>query len=64
MPDYSSQSCRIGDCQEIVADDLGKIMLAGDWERPEMPAIYARKLAPDKGAMAELVKRQNRQMII
>ncbi|ALP54913.1 hypothetical protein Tel_16790 (plasmid) [Candidatus Tenderia electrophaga] len=64
--DYSGQSCRIGACQDMAADgiDLGKIMLAGDWERPEMPAYYARKLAPDKGAMADLAKRQNRQAII
>lgn len=40
--------------------DIGRVMLAGDWERPEMPAYYGRKLAPDLSGVAELSRRQNR----
>jgi hypothetical protein len=38
--------------------DIGRVMLAGDWERPEMPAYYDRKLAPDRSVVAEMVRLQ------
>lgn len=61
--DFSGHACRIGACQDMLAAgiDIGRVMLAGDWERPEMPAYYGRKLAPDRSGVAELSKLQNRQ---
>lgn len=61
--DVSGHACRIGACQDMLAAgiDIGRVMLAGDWERPEMPAYYGRKLAPDQSGVAELAKLQNRQ---
>jgi integrase len=60
--DYSGHACRIGACQDMLAAgiDIGRVMLAGDWERPEMPTYYGRKLAPDQSGVAELSKLQNR----
>ncbi|MCG7865849.1 MAG: tyrosine-type recombinase/integrase [Candidatus Thiodiazotropha taylori] len=59
---YSGHACRIGMCQDMLAAgiDLGRVMLAGDWERPEMPAYYGRKMASDQSGVAELSKLQNR----
>jgi hypothetical protein len=61
--EVSGHACRIGACQDMLAAgiDIGRVMLAGDWERPEMPAYYGRKLAPDQSGVAELAKLQNRQ---
>ncbi|MCU7829581.1 MAG: tyrosine-type recombinase/integrase [Candidatus Thiodiazotropha sp. (ex Myrtea sp. 'scaly one' KF741663)] len=61
--DYSGHACRIGACQDMLAAgiDIGRVMLAGDWERPEMPAYYGRKLAPEQGGMAELTRHQHRK---
>jgi site-specific recombinase XerD len=60
--EVSGHACRIGACQDMLAAgiDIGRVMLAGDWERPEMPAYYGRKLAPDQSGVAELSKLQNR----
>ncbi|MEW8438202.1 MAG: tyrosine-type recombinase/integrase [Candidatus Thiodiazotropha taylori] len=60
--DVSGHACRIGACQDMLAAgiDIGRVMLAGDWERPEMPAYYGRKLAPDQSGVAELSKLQKR----
>lgn len=59
---FSGHACRIGACQDMMAAgiDIGRVMLAGDWERPEMPAYYGRKLAPDKSGVAELSRLQRR----
>ncbi|MEW8441576.1 MAG: hypothetical protein AB2689_25795 [Candidatus Thiodiazotropha taylori] len=53
-----SHACLVGACQDILAAgiDIGRVMLAGDWERPEMPAYYGRKLARDRSWIAELSK--------
>ncbi|MEW8322402.1 MAG: tyrosine-type recombinase/integrase [Candidatus Thiodiazotropha taylori] len=61
--EVSGHACRIGACQDMLAAgiEIGRVMLAGDWERPEMPAYYGRKLAPDRSGVAELSKLQNRQ---
>ncbi|ODB85613.1 hypothetical protein A3194_12315 [Candidatus Thiodiazotropha endoloripes] len=60
--DYSGHACRIGACQDMLAAgiDIGRVMLAGDWERPEMPAYYGRKLVPDQSGVAELSRSQER----
>jgi hypothetical protein len=60
--EVSGHACRIGACQDMLAAgiDIGRVMLAGDTERPEMPAYYGRKLAPDQGGMANLSKLQQR----
>jgi hypothetical protein len=60
--DVSGHACRIGACQDMLAAgiDIGRVMLAGDWERPEMPAYYGRKLAPDQSGVAELARLQHR----
>ncbi|MCG7904714.1 MAG: tyrosine-type recombinase/integrase [Candidatus Thiodiazotropha weberae] len=60
--EVSGHACRIGACQDMLAAgiDIGRVMLAGDWERSEMPAYYGRKLAPDRSGVAELSKLQNR----
>ncbi|WP_139117023.1 hypothetical protein [Candidatus Thiodiazotropha endoloripes] len=57
-----SHACRIGACQGMLAAgiDIGRVMLAGDWERPKMPAYYGRKLARDRSWIAELSKLQKR----
>jgi len=57
---FSGHSCRIGACQDMFANniDVGKIMLAGDWTSPDMPVMYSRKLAPDKGGMSDLAALQ------
>jgi hypothetical protein len=37
---FSGHACRIGACQDLLAAagiDIGRVMLAGDWERSEMP---------------------------
>lgn len=59
---FSGHACRIGACQDMLAAgiDIGRVMLAGDWERPEMPAYYGRKLAPDQSGVAELARLQQR----
>ncbi|MEW8492465.1 MAG: tyrosine-type recombinase/integrase [Candidatus Thiodiazotropha taylori] len=61
--EVSGHACRIGACQDMLAAgiDIGRVRRAGDWERPEMPAYYGRKLAPDRSGVAELAKLQNRQ---
>jgi site-specific recombinase XerD len=60
--EVSGHACRIGACQDMLAAgiDIGRVMLAGDWERPEMPAYYGRKLTPDQSGVAELAQRQRR----
>ena len=59
---FSGHSCRVGACQDmsIAGMDIHQIMLAGDWDSPDMPAYYARKVAPDKSGMAKLAEIQNR----
>lgn len=61
--DFSGHACRIGACQDMLSAgiDIGRVMLAGDWERPEVPVYYGRKLTPDQSGVAELSKLQNRQ---
>lgn len=60
--DYSGHACRIGACQDMLAAgiDIGRVMLAGDWERADMPAYYGRKLSQDQSGVAELSKLQHR----
>ncbi|MET0078828.1 MAG: tyrosine-type recombinase/integrase [Candidatus Thiodiazotropha lotti] len=60
--DYSGHACRIGACQDMLAAgiDIGRVMLAGDWERPEMPAYYGRRLSQDQSGIAELSRLQQR----
>ncbi|MCG7928930.1 MAG: tyrosine-type recombinase/integrase [Candidatus Thiodiazotropha lotti] len=60
---FSGHACRIGACQDLLAAgiDIGRVMLAGDWERPEMPAYYGRKLTPDQSGIAELSVLQQRR---
>ncbi len=59
---FSGHSCRVGACQDmsIAGMDIHQIMLAGDWDSPDMPAYYARKVAPDKSGMAKLAALQQR----
>ncbi len=59
---FSGHSARIGACQDmaIAGMDIVRIMLAGDWDSPQMPAYYARKIATDKSGMAELARQQGR----
>ncbi len=59
---FSGHACRIGACQDLLAAgiDIGRVMLAGDWERPEMPTYYGRKLAADQSGVAELSALQRR----
>jgi len=59
---FSGHACRIGACQDLLAAgiDIGRVMLAGDWERPEMPVYYGRKLVPDQSGVAELSLKQQR----
>lgn len=59
---YSGHSCRIGAAQDMAAEgiDLGKIALSGDWESLSMPLYYCRKLLPDKGGMADLIRIQEK----
>jgi len=58
---FSGHSCRVGACQNMSIAGMGihQIMLAGDWDSPDMPAYYARKVAPDKSGMAKLAEIQN-----
>jgi hypothetical protein len=60
---FSGHACRIGACQDLLAAgiDIGRVMLAGDWERPEMPAYYGRKLTQDQSGIAELSVLQQRR---
>lgn len=60
--DFSGHACRVGACQDMLGAgiDIGRVMLAGDWERPEMPAYYGRKLAPDQSGVTELARLQQR----
>ncbi|MET0026457.1 MAG: tyrosine-type recombinase/integrase [Candidatus Thiodiazotropha sp.] len=60
--EVSGHACRIGACQDMLAAgiDIGRVMLAGDWERPEMPVYYGRNLTPDQSGVAELAQRQRR----
>jgi hypothetical protein len=59
---FSGHACRIGACQDLLAAgiDIGRVMLAGDWERPEMPDYYGRNLTPDQSGVAELSQKQRR----
>ena len=49
----SAHSTRIGATQDLTAAGaaLPKIMVAGGWRSPQMPAHYARKLGARQGAM-------------
>ncbi len=60
---FSGHACRIGACQDLLAAgiDMGRVMLAGDWERQEMPAYYGRKMALDLSGIAELSALQLRK---
>lgn len=62
--DFSGHACRVGACQDMLAVGIGigRVMLAGDWERPEMPAYYGRKLAPDQKGVVELAIMQHRNV--
>lgn len=58
--DVSGHSCRVGTAQDLVALglDLPAVMQAGRWKTATMPARYAERLLPGRGAVAQL--RQSR----
>lgn len=53
---FSGHACRIGACQDLLAAgiDIGRVILAGDCERSEMPTYYGRSLTPEQSGVAEL----------
>jgi hypothetical protein len=50
----SGHSCRVGMAQDLVAAgaELPAVMQAGRWKSPTMPARYAEKVLPRRGAVA------------
>ncbi len=58
--DVSGHSCRVGTAQDLVAlgVDLPAVMQAGRWKTAAMPARYAEKLLPGRGAVAKLRERR------
>lgn len=56
---FSGHSPRVGMAQDLVraGTDLSKLMQAGRWRRPEMPARYTEKLAARHGAVADYYRR-------
>lgn len=58
----AGHSCRIGACQDLTAAGfaLPHVMQAGRWRSAQMPAHYARQLAAERSAMAELAGLQLR----
>lgn len=58
--DVSGHSCRVGTAQDLVAIglDLPAVMQAGRWKTAAMPARYAEKLLPGRGAVAKLRERR------
>jgi len=61
--DVSGHSCRVGTAQDLVAIglDLPAVMQAGRWRTATMPARYAERLLPGRGAVAQLRERQRRR---
>ncbi|MEJ2591592.1 MAG: hypothetical protein P8178_09375, partial [Candidatus Thiodiazotropha sp.] len=55
---FSGHACPIGACQYQLAAsiDIGWVMLAGDWERPEIPACYGRNSQYGASATNTLVE--------
>lgn len=58
----SGHSCRVGTAQDLVALglDLPAVMQAGRWKTATMPARYAERLLPARGAVAQLRERRRR----
>lgn len=56
----SGHSCRVGTTQDLVAlgIDLPAVMQAGRWTTPTMPARYAERLVPARGAVSQLRARR------
>lgn len=52
---FSSHSARVGMAQDLAASGASttQIQMAGRWRSANMPAYYARNLAPERGAVAD-----------
>ena len=53
---FSGSNPRVGMCQDLcrINAEIHAIMVAGRWKTPTMPAWHSRKLAGDRGAVAQL----------
>ncbi|WP_424140008.1 site-specific integrase [Roseomonas chloroacetimidivorans] len=56
----SGHSCRVGMAQDLVAAgaELPAVMQAGRWKSPTMPARYAEKVLPRRGAVARFYEQR------